>query len=165
MDLPKLKIRLYGDPCLRQKSSEVKEVGPAERMLITSMIETMYAAKGIGLAAPQVGINRRIFVVDIGEGPIVFVNPKILKTEGEAVQEEGCLSIPDVHVQVSRPARIRITYRDEENQPQEAVFDALFARAIQHENDHLDGRLIIDYLGDKERQALIPKLENIQEEA
>ena len=90
----KLKIRLYGDPCLRKKSISVKSVGPGERMLIKAMLETMYEHKGIGLAAPQVGINEQIIVVDIGEGPFAIINPKVIKKSGSVKLEEGCLSIP-----------------------------------------------------------------------
>ena len=104
----KLKIRIYGDPILRQKASPVKAVGPAERLLIASMMETMYGHKGIGLAAPQVGISEQIFVVDIGEGPIVVVNPKILSRSGQEVREEGCLSMPGIVMHVKRPQKIRV---------------------------------------------------------
>ena len=153
---------MYGDPCLRQKSSPIKEIGPAERMLIESMIQTMYDNKGIGLAAPQVGINQRLFVVDVGDGPYVFINPKILKTEGESELEEGCLSIPEVQVNVRRPQRILIAFTDEQGKEHEVIFDELMARAIQHENDHLDGRLIVDFATDAERKKISPKLDKLK---
>ena len=130
MNLPKLKIRLYGDPCLRETSQPMTEVGPAERMLIQSMIDTMYAAKGIGLAAPQVGINQRLFVVDVGDGPLVFVNPKVLHTEGESVFEEGCLSIPDIQIPVTRPQKVLVSFMDENNEHHEMALDELLARGL-----------------------------------
>ena len=164
MNLPKLQVRLYGDPCLRQKSTPVKEVGPAERMLMEAMIQTMYDYKGIGLAAPQVGINQRFFVVDVGEGPRVFVNPKILKSEGESVVEEGCLSIPEIQIPITRPQRILVQYTDENNETHEEGFDELMARVIQHESDHLDGRLIVDFTTEAERKKLQAKLDKIQNE-
>ncbi|OGX39799.1 MAG: peptide deformylase [Omnitrophica WOR_2 bacterium RIFCSPLOWO2_12_FULL_50_9] len=159
----KLKIRLYGDPCLRKKSIPVPEVGPPERALIQSMMATMHEHKGIGLAAPQVCIHQRIFVADIGEGPLAFVNPKIIRYFGSGVLEEGCLSIPGVTVMVRRPEKIVVRYLDEHNQPVEKACEALLARVIQHETDHLDGRLIVDYAGFKERIKLRKQLKAIQE--
>src|SRR5580698_3385476 len=97
-----LKIRYYGDPCLETKSKAVKEVGPVERMLIAAMFETMVACKGVGLAAPQVGINEQIFVVDTGKDAFAVINPKIIKSSGTDLMEEGCLSIPRVLVDVKR---------------------------------------------------------------
>ena len=159
----KLKIRLYGDPSLRKKSTPVKEVGSAERLLIQSMLETMYEQKGIGLAAPQVGINQRIFVMDIGQGPVIVVNPIIAKKLGSNVMEEGCLSIPGVTVQVKRPERIVVKYRDERGQLVEMAYQGLMARVILHETDHLNGKLIVDYLNFKERRALKDTLKQIKE--
>src|SRR3989338_6083888 len=100
MQATKLKIRLYGDPCLRKKSKSVKEVGSEERALIKAMIELMHESKGVGLAAQQVGINKQIFVADIGSGAMVFINPRILKKIGSGLMEEGCLSIPGVVVEI-----------------------------------------------------------------
>src|SRR5208282_5187094 len=110
-----LKIRLYGDPCLQIKSKPVKEVGPVERMLIAAMFETMIACKGVGLAAPQVGINEQIFVVDTGKEIFAVINPKILRTSGSEVMEEGCLSIPRVQVDVKRPKTVWVEFTDEQN--------------------------------------------------
>ena len=142
----KLKIRIYGDPCLRKKSIPVKEVGPAQRLLIAALIETMYQYKGVGLAAPQAGINEQIFVADIGEGPMVFINPRILKRRGSEVLEEGCLSIPGVLVNVKRPKTIVVQYVDENNRKVKRECTELLARVIQHETDHLHGKLIVDYV-------------------
>ena len=141
----KLRIRLYGDPCLRKKSSPVKKVGASERVLIESMTETMYEYKGVGLAAPQVGINEQIFVADVGEGPMVMINPRILKKNGSQTMEEGCLSIPGVVVKVRRPQKIFVSYINEHNQMVERECDELLARVVLHETDHLHGKMIVDY--------------------
>ena len=146
-----LKIRLYGDPCLRKKSEPIDEVGASERMLIQSMIVAMHEAKGVGLAAPQIGINKRLFVVDVGEGPMAIINPKIVKKSGSGVLEEGCLSIPQVTVVIERPEKITVQFIDEHNNPMEMTCDDLLARVIQHESDHLDGKLIIDYATEEEK--------------
>ena len=106
MTTTKLKVRLYGDPCLRRESDPIEEVGPSERMLINAMIATMHYQKGIGLAAPQIGINRQLFVADVGDGPIAIMNPKIIQVSGLSEMEEGCLSIPEVNIIVERPEKI-----------------------------------------------------------
>ena len=158
-----LKIRYYGDPCLRQKAERVKDVGPAERMLIQSMLVTMENAKGIGLAAPQVGINQRIFVVDAGQGPIVFINPEILKREGDLeVLEEGCLSIPDVTINVKRRQKVVVKYMDENGRVCQKEFSDLTARVIQHENDHLDGKMIVDYATLPKKLRIKKKLKDLE---
>ena len=159
----KLKIRIYGDPILRRKALPVKAVGPAERMLIAAMMETMYAHKGIGLAAPQVGISEQIFVADIGEGPLVLVNPQILQRSGSALKEEGCLSIPGVMVNIKRPQKIRVRYLNEDNTMMEQEYSDLLARVILHETDHLKGKLMIDYASLLQQRRLKKKLKAIQE--
>ena len=162
MTITKLKIRLYGDPCLRKKSTPLKEVEASERLLIQSMIETMYEHKGIGLAAPQVGINQRIFVADIGHGPVVVINPSIVKKSGLVVLEEGCLSIPGIMVKIKRPEKILVKYFDENNRCAEEAYEELMARVFLHETDHLDGRLIIDYVSLKERLKLKKQLKGME---
>lgn len=162
MNSSTLTIRLYGDPCLRKKSTEVKEVGPSERFLIDVMIATMHAHKGIGLAAPQVGINQRIIVSDIGQGPHVFINPKIIKRRGSSVLEEGCLSIPGVTVKIKRPQEVVVQYLDEHNQKREQGYEDILARVIQHETDHLNGKLIVDYASFSERLKLKKQLKEIK---
>lgn len=157
-----LKIRLYGDPCLRKKSVPVIYVGPTEQFLLFGLLAAMRENKGVGLAAPQVGINRQIFVADIGDGPMAFINPRIIKKFGGDVIEEGCLSIPGVTVMVRRPERIVVRYIDENNQPQEKIYEEIMARVIQHEMDHLDGKLIVDYAGLKEKIKLRPQLRELQ---
>lgn len=157
-----LRIRTYGDPCLRRKSKVVKEVGPSERFLINAMIETMRAHKGIGLAAPQVGLNEQIFVADIGDGPFVIINPRITKKSGSDVMEEGCLSIPDVLVKVKRAEAIVVSYVDENNRPVERKCDGLLAKVIQHETDHLNGKLIIDYATLAQKLKFKKQLQELQ---
>ena len=158
----KFSVRIYGDSCLRKKSSPVKKVGPSERILIASMIETMNDHKGVGLAAPQVGINEQIFVADVGDGPMAFVNPQIKKKRGSEVMEEGCLSIPGVLVDIKRPKNIVVHSLDENNKKVEREFDGLLARVIQHETDHLKGKLIIDYAGWYQKLKLKRQLKDIR---
>lgn len=161
MMVPKLKVRVYDDPCLRAKSDPVKEIGPGERMLIRAMLEAMHEQKGIGLAAPQVGVNRQIFVADIGEGPIAVINPQIVKSSGAVVMEEGCLSLPGIHVNVKRARKILVKYVNEQGQKIEREFTELLARVFQHESDHLRGKLIIDYVDRKEKEILKPLLDEL----
>ena len=155
-----LKVRVYGDPCLRAVSKPVKEVGPVERMLITAMFETMDAHKGIGLAAPQVGINEQIFIVDTGKDAFAVINPKILKYHGTDTMEEGCLSIPNVHVPIKRATSIDVEFTDENNQLVRARLSGLAAKVFQHENDHLLGKLIIDYLSPAEQKKLLQQMKD-----
>lgn len=162
-----LKVRIYGDPILRKRSNLVSSVGPAERMLIQSMLATMHAHKGIGLAAPQVGINQRIIVVDTGDGkgPIALINPKILKRYGSTYMEEGCLSIPGIVVNIRRPQEIIVEYIDENNKEIQQTFEDLIARVIMHETDHLDGKLIVDYATSAQKKKLKDQLKKIQDTA
>ena len=163
MNVTRLKIRIYADPCLRKKSLPIEHVGPAERLLIQSMIATMNEHKGVGLAAPQVGINQRIFVMDIGQGPTVIINPRIVRKSGSAVMEEGCLSIPGVTVKIKRPDRIWVKYSDEFDHDHERSFHDLMARVILHENDHLNGKLILDYLSLTERRKAEKQLKETKD--
>ena len=160
-----LKVRLYGDPCLRKRSNLVSSVGPAERMLIRSMIATMHDHKGIGLAAPQIGINQRILVADVddGKGPIAIINPKIIKRYGTSYMEEGCLSIPGIVVNIRRAQEILVQYLDENNKIIETIFEDLTARVILHETDHLDGKLIIDYASLLQKRKIKAQLKKIVE--
>lgn len=133
-----------GSEVLREKSVEVKQVTPNIVKLIENMLETMYDADGVGLAAPQIGVAKRVIVIDVGEGPIEMVNPVIVDREGEAVDEEGCLSIPGVTGQVARATRVRVQGLDREGQLKELIAEDLLARAFQHEIDHLEGVLFVD---------------------
>lgn len=150
----KLKLHVLGDPVLRKKAALVKEVGPSERLLIASMVEAMREFKGIGLAAPQVGIDLQIFVVDIGMGPFAVVNPHIIKRSGSGFMDEGCLSVPGFAVKVKRPETIHVRYTNENNQVVERELTELLARVFQHEYDHLMGKLIVDYAGWRKRRII-----------
>lgn len=134
-------IREIGDPVLEKKCKEVKEMTERTKELIDDMIETMYEADGVGLAAPQVGILKRICVIDIGEGPIVFINPKVVETSGEQSGHEGCLSVPGKSGVVTRPNYVKVVALDENMEPFEIEGTELLARAIMHETDHLDGHM------------------------
>lgn len=137
-------IRYEGDSVLYKTSKEVKEMTPRIKQLIEDMIDTMYEANGVGLAAPQVGVLRRIVVIDVGEGPKVFVNPRILEASGEQTGEEGCLSVPGKSGVVTRPNYVKAAALDENMQPFEIEGTELFARAMCHEFDHLDGHLYVE---------------------
>ena len=141
-------IRINGDEVLRKRSKEVTEITDRTLKLIKDMAETMYEADGVGLAAPQVGILQRIFVIDIydDEGLRVFINPEILEVSGSQLGEEGCLSVPGEAADIERPNYVKVRALNERGE--EFVLEAteLLARAILHENDHLDGKLYIDYL-------------------
>ncbi len=134
-------------------------------MLIKAMIETMRDHKGIGLAAPQVGINEQIFVADPGDGdgPIAVINPKIVKKSGSGSLEEGCLSIPGVVLTIKRPSKITVRFRDENGKEVEKEFTELRARVLQHETDHLNGKLIIDYAGILARKKIRKQLKELEE--
>jgi peptide deformylase len=154
-----LDIRVLGDPLLRQETKPVAAVTDELRRLIDDMFETMHAAKGIGLAAPQVGRLERIAVVDLesGKRPITLVNPEIVSGEGSAKSEEGCLSIPDVFGDVERPADVVVRALDREGKPFEMPASELLARCFQHEIDHLHGKLFIDYLSVLKRRSALAK--------
>lgn len=134
-------IREIGDPVLEKKCKEVKEMTERTRELIDDMIETMYEAEGVGLAAPQVGILKRICVIDVGEGPIVLINPKVVETSGEQSGHEGCLSVPGKSGVVTRPNYAKVIALDENMEPFEVEGTELLARALLHETDHLDGHM------------------------
>lgn len=139
-------LRLEGDEILRKKAKEVKDITPRVQELVQDMIETMYENNGVGLAAPQVGILKRIFVVDIGdgEGPTVFINPEITEASGEQFGAEGCLSIPGKQGDVLRPYSIHVKAQNEAGETFEIDAEEFYARAICHEYDHLEGVLYID---------------------
>jgi len=137
-------IRLEDDPILRKKSRKIDEVTDRIKILLEDMVETMEYAEGVGLAAPQVGVLRRAIVVDIGKGPMKLINPEILETQGEAIDIEGCLSVPGRSATVSRPEWVKIRYLDLNGELKILEGKDLLARAICHEIDHLDGILYID---------------------
>ena len=137
-------IRVQGDSVLTKKSRPVDKMTPRIGELITDMLDTMYEAMGVGLAAPQVGILKRIVVIDVGEGPIVLINPEILETSGEQTGDEGCLSVPGMAGQVTRPNYVKVKAMDEDMN--EVIYEGteLLARAFCHEIDHLDGKMYTD---------------------
>jgi peptide deformylase len=141
-------IRINGDDILRKKSKRIDKIDKRLLELIDDMIETMYKADGVGLAAPQVGILKRLFVIDVydGEGPIVFINPEILETKGTQDGEEGCLSVPGVNEDVVRPNYVKVKATNEKGEEFILEGEELLARAVCHENEHLDGILFIDHL-------------------
>ncbi|MBE5898755.1 MAG: peptide deformylase [Lachnospiraceae bacterium] len=134
-------IRVQGDEILNKKSRIVKEITPRQEELIKDMIETMHDADGVGLAAPQVGVLRRIAVIDVGEGPIVLVNPEVIETSGEQTGQEGCLSVPGKVGIVTRPNYVKVKAFNEKMEEFEIEGEELLARALVHEIDHLDGHV------------------------
>ena len=151
------------DPVLRQPADPVERVDAELRKLADDMLATMYDAPGVGLAAPQIGISRRLIVMDGArddepKAPIVMVNPEILERSEELrVHEEGCLSIPEVTAEVERPAITRVSYLDREGKPQEAELEGILSTIVQHEIDHLNGVLFIDYLSRLKRDMIVKK--------
>ncbi len=178
-----LPIYTYGQPILREVTEPVEADSPELQRLLDDMIETMHNARGIGLAAPQVGRSERVFVIDLSgsaeelaeandgivpeyaRGPMVLINPEIVEAdEDSAVEfEEGCLSIPDVSEFVARPERVRLRFLDRHFQPHEVDADDLLARVVQHELDHLDGVLFIDYLSPLRKRMLKRRLRDMAE--
>jgi peptide deformylase len=165
--MSKLPIVTVPDPILRKSALPVERVDDAARRLADDMLETMYDAPGVGLAAPQVGVSRRLIVVDASakddeRAPLVLINPEIVVLGDERrVYEEGCLSIPDVKVDIERPATLTVRFLDRDGKAQQIVADGLLATVIQHEVDHLDGRLIIDFLSRLKRDMIVRKLKKI----
>ncbi len=159
--MAKLPIITLPVPLLRTHSAPIEQIDDATRRLIDDMLETMYAAPGIGLAAVQVAVPRRLLVLDVTDkeeprNPIAMINPEILKLgEGSRIYEEGCLSLPDVLVDIERPASLTVRYLDREGRQQILEADGLLATAIQHEMDHLDGKLIIDFLSRLKRDMVV----------
>jgi peptide deformylase len=146
-------IRIIGDPVLRQRAAEVDRVDGALARLCDDMLHTMYEAPGIGLAAPQVGVQKRLFVYDIGEGPGVLVNPEIVESSGTWLFEEGCLSVPGLSWEIERPKEIHIRGYDLDGNEVDIEADELLARLFQHEFDHLDGVLLIERLDEEAQKA------------
>lgn len=156
-----LDILHFPDPRLRRRAASVAEVDDALRRMLDDMLETMYAAKGVGLAATQVNIHLRMLVADISENhdqPLFLVNPEIIARDGIQESEEGCLSVPGFYEPVTRAEEIRVRGLDRDGQPLELEADGLLAVCIQHEIDHLDGKLFVDYLSEIKRQRIRKKL-------
>ncbi len=160
-----LDIRVLGDPVLRKPTKRVPEVTDELRNLIADMFETMYAAEGIGLAAPQVGRSERLAVVDVEGKKFAIINPEIVSSGGALDKaEEGCLSIPDIYGDVERPSEVTIRFTDENGSEREESGTALLGRCFQHEIDHLDGKLFIDYLSPLKRRSAISKWEKAKDD-
>ena len=157
-----LNILEFPDPRLRTKATAVEIVDDKLRALIDDMFETMYAAPGIGLAATQVDVHKRLLVTDVTSDksePYVLINPEILEKDGVTVSDEGCLSVPGYYEEVERAEHIRVRFLDRNGEQQEMEAEGLLAVCIQHEMDHLEGKLFVDYLSEAKRQRIRKKLE------
>ena len=156
----------YGDPVLRNKTTLVPEITDPLRETIRDMFKTMYAAPGIGLAANQVGLSQCFAVIDIQPGgqkrPIVIINPVIEDRSGKLHEEEGCLSIPEFYEMVSRPSEVKVRYLDRQGEPQEILANGVLATCVQHEIDHLNGVLFIDYISKLKRDRVVKKFVKAQ---
>lgn len=153
-----LKLSIYPDPVLAQAAKEVTEITEVEKKLIEDMIETMYISQGVGLAAPQVGVSKRIIVCspEAKRGSeYVFINPEIISVKGEERDHEGCLSLPGAAGNIKRAKKVTFRAKDRNMKPVEMTVTGLFARIIQHELDHLDGHIILDRAGFSERQSML----------
>ncbi len=166
-----LPILIHPDPRLKKTCDPVPDLSDELRTLAKDMLSTMYDAPGIGLAAPQVGITKRLIVLDCVKEedekprPLIMFNPEILASSEETnVYEEGCLSIPDQYADVTRPKAVKVGWLDESGTPREEEFDGLWATCVQHEIDHLDGKLFIDYLKPLKRQMITRKMQKLKRE-
>ena len=160
--MTKLVILEYPDPRLRTKATPVAVFDEALRRLVDDLLETMYGAKGVGLAASQVDVHKRLLVLDVSETrdqPMVLINPQILSAEGRVPGEEGCLSLPGIYDKLERAARIRVRALDSYGKPFEIDAEGMLAVCIQHEMDHLDGKLFVDYLSELKRQLIRRRLQ------
>lgn len=155
-----LDIRVLGDPILRKETAPVGEITDEIKKLVADMFETMYASEGIGLAAPQVGRTERIAVVDVDGARYVLINPEVVSRAGSAKSEEGCLSIPNIYGDVERPATVTVRTINENGEAHEITATDLLGRCLQHEIDHLDGKLFIDYLSVLKRRSALSKWED-----
>ena len=159
-------IVIYGDGVLREVSVEVEEINQEIKNLVSSLKDTLKAAKGLGLAAPQIGVSKRVFIidlsaVDLNESLRVFINPEIIETDGEVEMEEGCLSFPGLYQKVTRPARVKVRALDQEGNQFELEADGITARAVLHEYDHLEGTLFIDHLSSLTRTMIRGQLKKL----
>jgi peptide deformylase len=163
--MAKLKIRTYPDPVLKKKAAPVTDFGPATQKLFDDMIETMHVADGVGLAAPQIGISQQIFIacpaMRRGEAH-VMVNAVIEKKSGAGVANEGCLSLPGISAEISRATKLRLVFQDRAGKKYAIEVEDFFARVIQHEMDHLAGKLLIDHFSGKKREELIEKYNSLK---
>ena len=161
-----LPIVKYGNDVLRRPTDLVTDIGGALQKLIDDMVDTMHAAPGVGLAANQIGVSKRLAVIDLSVGKrpnevIVLINPEIVETEGEVTEEEGCLSIPDMTEVVTRPARVKVRFLDRNGAVREMWGEGLMARALSHETDHLKGNLFVDRLRGFKKERLLKKIQKL----
>jgi peptide deformylase len=156
------KIRVLGDPVLRQEAISIENIDGRIVQIVKDMVPAMYEAEGIGLAAPQVGIQKRLFVYDIGEGPQTLINPEIIDSDGEWAFEEGCLSVPGLSFEIIRPKQVHLVGRDLEGNEISIEADELLARLFQHELDHLEGVLLLDHLDRDQRKVALSRWREIQ---
>ncbi len=162
-----LTILEYPDPRLRERALPVTQFDEALGRLVSDMLQTMYAAPGIGLAATQVNVRQRVLVMDVSEGrnePLVFINPQILGREGIAKTEEGCLSVPGIFDEVERAAKVRVQAQDQQGEVFQRELEGAIAVCLQHEMDHLEGKLFVDYLSDLKRERIRKKLDKERKE-
>ncbi len=164
-------ILIHPDPRLKKVCAPVSDISDALRTLADDMLETMYDAPGIGLAAPQIGVMDRLIVLDCVKDekeaprPLVMFNPEIVSASDEtSVYEEGCLSIPDQYAEITRPAEVEVAWIDRDGNARSEVFDGLWATCVQHEIDHLNGKLFIDYLKPLKRQMITRKMQKLKRE-
>lgn len=165
--MAQLNILHHPDPRLRKKAVNVAAVDAQIRQIVDDMFETMYSARGIGLAATQVNVHQRIITIDIsekGDEPLCLINPEIIQQEGSVEHEEGCLSVPDYYDKVTRAERIRVRAIDRDGNTYEKDADGLLAVCIQHEMDHLEGKLFVDYLSSLKQQRVRKKMEKWEKE-
>lgn len=165
-----LEVLVYGDPVLRRKSAPIEAITAEIRQLAQDMIETMYVEEGVGLAAPQVGRSIRMLVADAEfdeetRPARVFINPEILESSGEWKFDEGCLSVPGIRAEIVRPEMIRLRYQDLDGNVHEDEMHEIWARVLQHEIDHLDGKLFVDYLSPIKRSLIMKKLKALAKES
>jgi len=151
-------IRMFGDPVLKQRAKDVTEIDGDLARVVETMVETMYEAMGVGLAAPQVGIQKRLFTYDVGDGPDVLINPEIVDTSGEWTYDEGCLSVPGLHFEIVRPKVITVRGLDLDGDDVIIEGDELMGRMLLHEIDHLDGVLLLDRLEPDVRKEAMREL-------
>jgi peptide deformylase len=156
-----LPVRKFGDPVLREKTHEVGKIDKAIKELVKTMEETMHEASGVGLAATQIGVLKKVFVYDAGEGTKVIINPRIVSRDGEIEDEEGCISVPGVRVKVKRAEKVKIEGQDLEGNPVELEAEGLLARIFQHEMDHLEGKIILDRCSRGERRKALQQIEEM----
>ncbi len=164
-----LEIKMLGCSILRKRAHPIEAATEADRRLIDDMFDTMYAAEGIGLAAPQVGVGKRVVVLDVGPQdplaePMALINPEVVWSSGEVVGEEGCLSLPEIVGEVKRATQVRVDALDREGRPFEVEMGGIAARAVQHEIDHLDGILVIDHFSTIKRNLMRGQLRRLKRE-